>query len=501
MKLYKIAILLQLTFYGMAFSQTLETQFNDIASNHEMIGGSLVVFCKDGIIENLSYGKADYNRNIPVTNQTKYRIASISKTITAIAIMQLVEQNLLSLDDDIGSILNYEVKNPNYPNTAINVRMLLSHTSSIIDGSTYSSFMQATVNNNPIPDLSEIISPGGSYYTIGQFTNTVPGTYFNYSNLNYVILGTIVEKISGQRFDIYCKQNICEPLNIDASFNVNDLTDINQLAVLYRKIYGVWTPQADNFQGIQPVFTNLEGYIPGTNGGRFAPQGGFRCSAEDLAKIFITLLNKGSYNEVRILSEETCSEMFTSQWNYNGTNGNNYYGLFRNWGLGVHITTSTSGGDIVLASSTSMFGHPGEAYGLVSDAYIDTLRQIGFIFITNGVGTGYQTNNYSAFYTVEQDVFDAVENFSNFSVCNTIDLNLSTKTYTEIFPNPFDQILFIISANVEKIRIYDLTGKMIYENNSPEKFTSIDIQNFKPSFYFIEIKTNNTNQITKIVKL
>ncbi len=485
----------------MVFSQNLETQFNNIASTNDMMGGSLVVFCKDGIIENISYGKADYNRNIPVTNQTKYRIASISKTITAIAIMQLVQQNLLSLDDDIGNILNYDVKNPSYPNTAITIRMLLSHTSSIIDGTTYSSFMQATVNDNPIPDLSEILCPGGTYYTSGQFTNTVPGIYFNYSNLNYVILGTIVEKISGQRFDIYCKQNICIPLNIDASFNVNDLTDINQLAVLYRKIYGVWTPQADNYLGTQPSFTNLEEYIPGTNGGRFGPQGGFRCSAEDLAKIFIALLNKGTYHEVQILAEETCSEMFTSQWNYNGTNGNNYYGLFRNWGLGVHITTSTPGSDIILTSSTSMFGHPGEAYGLVSDAYVDTLRQIGFIFITNGVGTGYQTNNYSAFYTVEQEVFDAIENFSDFSACNHSIIAESTKKHTEIFPNPFDKLLYINSNNAEKITIYDLAGKIIYENNFPKKNLSIDTQNFKPGFFILEIKTYNNSEKKKIVKL
>ena len=151
--------------------------------------------------------------------------------------------------------------------------MLLSHTSTIIDGTTYSSFLDATVNNNPIPNLSELLTTSGAYYTSGQFNNTVPGTYFNYSNINYVILGTIVEKISNTRFDVYCKQNISMPLGIDASFNVNDLVDIDQLAVLYRKPNGIWTPQADNYQGIQPVFNNLNGYIPGTNGGRFGPQG------------------------------------------------------------------------------------------------------------------------------------------------------------------------------------------------------------------------------------
>ncbi len=59
--------------------------------------------------------------------------------------------------------------------------------------------------------------------------------------MNYVILGTIVEKVSGVRFDTYCMENIFEPLGIDASFNPADLDDMNQLAVLYRKVSGVWT--------------------------------------------------------------------------------------------------------------------------------------------------------------------------------------------------------------------------------------------------------------------
>lgn len=92
--------------------------------------------------------------------------------------MQLVEQNLLDLNTDISTILGFNVRNPNYPNTAITVKMLLSHTSSIINGSTYDAFLQATSNNNPIPNLGEILTPSGSFYNTGQFNNILPGTYF-----------------------------------------------------------------------------------------------------------------------------------------------------------------------------------------------------------------------------------------------------------------------------------------------------------------------------------
>ena len=492
MKKKEILLFVSIFIFSLnSFAQNLGNQLNTISANNDMMGGSLVVFCENGIIENLVVGKSDYGRNINVTEDTKYRIASVSKTITAIAIMQLVEQNLLDLDDDISTILGYTVQNPNNPNVAITTRMLLSHTSTIIDGTTYSNFMGATVNNNPVPNLSEILTSGSTYYTAGQFNNTLPGTYFNYSNINFVILGTIVEKISNLRFDMYCKQYISDPLGIDASFNVNDLTDIDQVATLYRKINGVWTPQVDNYLGNQPVYTNLTGYVPGTNGGRFGPQGGFRCSAQDLAKIFLVLINYGSFNNVNLLTQASCNSMFANEWTYNGGNGNNYYGLFRSWGLGIHRITSTPGNDIVLSGSISMLGHTGEAYGLVSDAYFDTIRKVGMVFITNGVGIGYQTNSNSIYYTVEQEIFNAVENFGNINDClqnvgnNHFELEVKT-----IYPNPCTNFINVPECSTQNgclIKIFALNGRKIKTVHLEKGMTIIDTQDLNRGMYILEI--------------
>ena len=398
-------------------AQNLGNQLKTIVKNNDMMGASVVVFCESGIVESLAVGKSDYSRNIRMTIDSKYRIASISKTITAIAIMQLVERNLLNLDDDISSLLGFEVLNPHAPEDFITVRMLLSHTSSIIDGSTYSEFLNATVYGSSIPDLKEILVPSGTYYIAEQFNKEVPGTNFSYSNINYVILGTIVEKVTNLRFDVYCNQHISDPLGIDASFNVSDLTHIDQLAVLYRKRDQVWTPQVDDYQGIKPIHDNLAGYTPGTNGARFAPQGGFRCSAKDLATIFLVLMNKGSYADIRLLSEASCETMFANAWTYNGNNGDDYHGLFRSWGLGIHRVTSTPGKDIVLPESQFMLGHAGEAYGLVSAAYFDTQRKTGFVFMNNGIGIGYQSDDRSAYYTIEQEIFEAIEKYGKIGNC------------------------------------------------------------------------------------
>lgn len=399
-------------------SQSLEESFKKISLKNNMMGGSLVVFCNNKIIENHAVGKSNFESNLNMQVDSKYRIASISKTITAIAIMQLLDKKLINLDDDISSILGYKIINPFYPDSLINIRMLLSHTSSIIDGSLYDKFLFSTVNDNPIPNLSELVTKGGKYYTLDQFKNKNPGSYFNYSNLNYIILGTIIEKVSHQRFDIYCKKNIIEPLRLDASFNVNDLKNISKLAVIYRKKNNIWSPEVDNYKGIQPSFKNLSKYVIGSNGGRFGPQGGFRCSAEDLAKIFITIMNKGTYSNVRILSETSCDLMLADEWTYNGKNGDNYDGLFRSWGLGIHRVTSKSKNDIVFSDSKLMFGHAGEAYGLVSDAYFDKRENIGVVFLTNGIGSGYKTNKVSKFYTVENEIFKAVSDYININKCS-----------------------------------------------------------------------------------
>jgi len=472
--------------------QNLSTKLDSIAVANDVLGHAVVVFCESEVLHSHYYGIADLERNLAINANTKFRIASISKMITGIAVMQLVDQNLLDLDADISTILGYPIQNPNHPSIAITTRMLLSHTSTIIDGPTYPSFLSATVNNNPIPNLDQILTPTGAYYSSDQFNNTTPGTYFNYSNLNYVILGTILEKVSNLRFDQYCRQHLFEPLGLDASFNVNDLQDINRLAVLYRKINGNWTDQVDNYQGVQPIFDNLDGYIPGTNGGRFGPQGGLRISAKDLATLFLCL-NDPSNCPNTVLSPEGYADMHADEWTYNGNNGNNYFGLFNSWGLGMHRITSSPGDDIVLPQSTYMFGHAGEAYGLVSDLYFDPVRKVGLVFMTNGVGTGYQTNSFSGFYTIEQAIFNAIEQQGELTSClTTSNENLkSESSQILIAPNPSQQTIQA-TFNQDKtlpqqLEVYSIDGIRLHQMNIEINPVTLDISDWKKGIYLIRI--------------
>jgi len=391
-------------------AQELQNEILSIKEKYDLTGGTVVLFDKNKIINSVVFGSANLGNNIPVSNETQFRVASISKTITAIAFMQLVEQNKISLDENISKLLGFTCSNPYHPEIEITPRMLLSHTSTLTDDpNSYDQFLSATYENNPVPNLATLITDTGKNYSKNLFLNQKPGTYFNYCNLNYGIIGTIIEKISRLRFDEYCATFIFKPLGVKATFNVSSITNINNLATLYRKIDNVWTPQTDSFNGITPVFENINNYIIGTNAIRFAPQGGLRISAKDLSKIISIFLNDGKYQKHKIINKASIVSMTSSQWKFDGTNGDNANGLFRNWGLGIQLITNTKGNDEIFSGDVSMLGHSGDAYGLVSDAFVDIRNGIGFVFITNGSGKAYASSDSSSFYSIEKDMFNLIE--------------------------------------------------------------------------------------------
>lgn len=411
-------VLATLSFQTIVNAQSFEKEIDKIANEHDLMGGALVVFCDTGILHSHYFGRAILEENRLVGEHTLFRVASISKLVTAVAIMQQVERNKLQLDSDISTVLGFPIRNPNFPAQAITPRMLLSHTASFVDGPSYDSFLTATYREDSVPDIREILLQTGRFYDHQLYHSALPGSYFHYSNLNYVLLGTILEKITGERFDRYCQRSVFGPLKILASFNVQELVQPENLAVLYRKNGLEWLPQVDYLKGNLEKDTTLLSYVPGTNAGRLGPQGGMRISAFDLAKLFQCLFASKS-GDSSLLLAASVNQMVSEQWRFTGENGNTQEGLFLSWGLGVHRIRSTPGKDQVLPGSGWMIGHAGEAYGLVSSAYYDPERKVGLVFITNGSGVGYATGKNSAFYSVEEAVFRVIEAFGELDSCTS----------------------------------------------------------------------------------
>jgi CubicO group peptidase (beta-lactamase class C family) len=390
-----------------AMAQNIETKLQNIVNENKLMGLSVYTF--SGKTEKTyNLGFRNEALKLPITNETRFRIASISKAFTSLGIMKLYDKKLFKLDDDISKYLGFKIENPNFPNVAITFRMLLSHTSSIQDGAGYDTFLSATYNQSPIPNVSTLITPNGASYTTDMFMNHKPGSFYTYCNFNFGLLGTLIEKISKQRFDIYMKNEILKPLGITSSFNIQDLTDIENMAVLYRAENNVWTPQKDDYNGIMPKSFDFSTYQIGNNAVYFAPQGGFRTSVADLAR-FIKYLKSNGQTVPNLISKSTLKKMKKAQWSFENENGDNYNGFFNRYALGLHHT-NTYPKDAIGDSTVfgDFIGHAGDAYGLISDAYFSEKENFGFVIVTNGCFGPFIPGKTTSFYNFEEQVFKVI---------------------------------------------------------------------------------------------
>ncbi len=392
---------------GPLFSQNkLEKALEKISERHQLMGMSVVTVCEGEVFSAVQLGLRDYERGLPVDENTAFRVASVSKVITASALMLLYEQGRFDLDEDVSRYLGFELRNPAYPTLPVTFRMLLSHTSSLREDSLYDKFLGVAYRDAGPESVKELVVPNGKYYSANRWRPEKPGTYFQYSNINYGLIGTLIESISGKRFDQFVRDSLLIPLGGSGSFSTNDLPDINQLATLYRYNRG-WVPQSDHYAGVNPPLRDLTNYQPGTNAFTFGPQGGLRITARDLAKIMHFHLTGLSPEGKRLLSEATLALMHQPSWTFDGSNGDDYHGLFQSWGLGVQLTSKAPSRDAVWPDRP-LVGHLGEAYGLLSGFFFDPVSQNGFIFITNGSGAPFAPGKKLACYEVEEEVFQAI---------------------------------------------------------------------------------------------
>jgi CubicO group peptidase (beta-lactamase class C family) len=378
------------------------------------MGLSVVTVCDGKISGAFHAGLRDYERNLPVNDSTMFRIASISKLVMTTAMMMLYDKKLFKLDDDVSKYLGFTLRNPNHPDRPITIRMLLSHTSSINEGTGYDGFLTATYTNvSNAPDFSQLLTPGGAYYTEDMWRKEPPGEYYTYCNANFGLAGTLIEKISGQNFDDFMSENLFIPLGITGSYIAEGVTDINNLAAIYRNEEGKWAPQTDDFKGTLSSPRDFSGYKTGTNAAVFSPQGGLRISAIELARLMILHINKGTYEGKRIVSKKSIRLMHTPQWTYNGNNGDTDGGKDKCYGLSVHILTNTPSGDVIY-SDFRMMGHGGDAYGLRSKFYFDPDSRSGLIMIANGIFNPLTKGSHSVFYDFEEAVFSSARQNSLF---------------------------------------------------------------------------------------
>jgi CubicO group peptidase (beta-lactamase class C family) len=399
---------------GPSAKAVLDRELAAIAADPACRLASLSVLAiRNGAIEyERQFGQRFIGSPRPADERTLYRIASISKMMTTLVVMMLVEQGKLALDTDAGDYLGFPLRNPNFPDRIITLRTLLTHTSSLRDDAGYSWPCDTA--------LSTILVPGASGYGKGGMwaRNAPPGAFFTYCNLNWGVIGTLMERVTGERFDRLMKRLLLAPMGLHGGYNASELSaeDLSNVATLYRKRTvdtevwdpaGPWIPQADDYSARPPTApAGIGSYVPGTNATPFSPTGGLRISAHDMGQVMLMLMNGGVHRGRRMLAPASIERMFARQWTYDGSNGDTSGGLFNAWGLG----NQQFQGALVEGAGFSGVGHLGDAYGLMSVFVFDPVAKNGMVVLVGGTSSdpAAQKGHYSSMPRFQERILTAL---------------------------------------------------------------------------------------------
>ena len=337
---------------AFAQSEKAEAAIQSIMQSNPVVGLSVAVVKNNKVIYNHSFGFKDVEKQLPLTNASIFRIASISKSFTTTAIMQLVAEKKIRLDQDISELVGFKVRNPAYPNTVITLKMALSHRSSINDSEGYFSL--------------DAIDPATNPNFAKCYNAYEPDKGYMYCNLNYNLAGSILEKITGIRFDKYIQQQILDPLGLYGGYNVNAL-DSNLIAKIYE-----FNKETKGFtlspNAYAPRTEEISNYTMGRSTPIFSPTGGMKISANDLAKYMIMHSQLGKYEGGRMIPKKLSQQMQAI--------------ISEEEGYGMALENTTQ-----LIAGKTMIGHTGSAYGLYSMLFFEPKEKIGFVVISNGCDT------------------------------------------------------------------------------------------------------------------
>ena len=164
------------------------------------------------------YGFANLAGTRPVTAASMFHIASVTKTVTATAIMRLAEMGRLTIDDPVERYLDFPVRNPAHPAVPITIRHLLMHTSSIADDTYYKVDFRTHGRDSPLALgalMKAYLVPGGRYYeAAGSYSSYAPGQAWAYCNIGYGLLGLIGSRAAGMDLRRFVDSRIFAPLGI-----------------------------------------------------------------------------------------------------------------------------------------------------------------------------------------------------------------------------------------------------------------------------------------------
>jgi len=320
-------------------------------------GVSLAAVKGGKVVYSRGYGLRDVARGKPATPDTIYCIGSITKSFTCIAVMQLVEKGLLSVDDPLEKHLLIKLHAKGKP---VKISHLMSHTSGI----PATAYAEAAIRNvMKAADTYMPLASGADMYTFldgaEEWANNAPGERWYYLNEGFRLLGEVVEKVSGEKYVDYVRAHILDPLGMARStFSPNAV-------------------EADPDAATPYIVTRTGEQLPSTYPyGIVGSDGGIVSSATEMAEYLKMLLNKGKVGRKQVLSAASLAEMTKPRiktpdqpWI---TKTVRHYG----YGLGINVDPS----------GPTTISHGGSVSTATAQLAIIPEENIGVIVLANGTG-------------------------------------------------------------------------------------------------------------------
>ena len=327
-----------------------------------IVGGAVVIMKDEKVLYSYDYGYKKASRREEVTLDTCFHAASVTKMVSAVGLMQLLEDYDISLDTPVKDIVDIPLVNPAFPDADITIRQVLSHTSSFVQ------------NHYLTPDWSKIGKHNG-YFS----TENAPGTAYEYANMNGGLIGAMIEAISGKSVNDYMQRHLFIPLKINAAYHAALLPDPTDVADKLQKNGKTFRTAENEFETFRDYDNSCFPALH-TN----ITSGSLYISVNGLVRIVQLLQNGGELDGVRILTEDSVQLMMMPQYLIEGSSvtGESPYGLC------ITTVDDLPGG--------TWYGHQGMWQGLTSNAYFQPDTGLCIAIIANG----YDANKKSGVATI-----------------------------------------------------------------------------------------------------
>lgn len=333
---------------------TLDSEIHHAFKVRKASGGVVVVAKEGKIVYEYAYGKARYREKTPVTMDSCFRTASVTKMITAIHVMQLVEQGKIDLDAPIGDYLGYPVKNPYYSKHDITMRMLMSHTASIHHRAIYSEW-----------NLKELLYTARRGATIhAAYRKWAPGSKYLYSNFGAGIMGCVIESVTGKNINDSVTESLFDPLGINAAYHATLVDDTDQIVDEFNDKGSLRVGHTLSLEDDwDPAVNPLEHFG--------VTIGSVWTTGRGLCRIGMMLAGGGTVDGVTILQPESVQEMISDQKGRGGITAKSPYGL------NVERVDT-------LVKGKMFYGHQGLSGNLLCSLYFDPETEFVFALFSNG---------------------------------------------------------------------------------------------------------------------